>query len=151
MRRKARNYSLPLRQGAFLLITQISGELRITKTPAIALERNYLSELGYSIWKSASGWDVMHHFYKQNSPAYKHLPPTAYCLSQLKQRTYLIWLNSVEIYFNSGAFAGILEILRRKKICVMSRLHHCLSAVRNGASLKRRLMLLADFFRLRNS
>ena len=34
---------------------------------------------------------------------------------------------------------------------VMSRLHHCLSEVCNGASLTRRLMLLADFWRLRIS
>ena len=33
------------------------------------------------------------------------------------------------------------------EICVMSRLYHCLSEVCNGASLIRRLMLLADFCR----
>ena len=51
MRRKARNYSLPLRQGAFLLITQISWKLRISKTPANAPQIQYVSELVFAMRK----------------------------------------------------------------------------------------------------
>ena len=49
------------------------------------------------------------------------------------------------------AFAGILEILRRKKSALWAGCFTCLSGACSGASLTRRLMLLADFFRLRIS
>ena len=45
----------------------------------------------------------------------------------------------------------MLRDTQSAEICVMSRPSHCLSEVCNGASLTRRLMLLADFWRLRIS
>ena len=48
----------------------------------------------------------------------------------------------------NGRIHELDELTRR---WVMSRLPHCLSEVCNGASLTRRLMLLADFWRLRIS
>ena len=63
-------------------------------------------------------------------------------LSKAAQSAGVDALLTVTPYYNKAS---------QKKICVMSRLHHCLSGVCDGASLRSRLMPLADFLGLRIS